>query len=94
MPSSARGAWAEREVLAQVHAPHGVVRGEFLSRAFFQYFSFKEQVSPVRDVQGLLDVVVGDEHANAFVPKLIHNALNVLYGNGVHTGKGLIEQDE
>ena len=45
-------------------------------------------------MQGLLDVVVGDEHANAFVPKLIHNALNVLYGNGVHTGKGLIKQDE
>lgn len=33
-----------------------------------------------------------DQHADAFLAKLVHNLLNVFHRNGVDPGKGLIEQ--
>ena len=42
----------------------------------------------------VLHVVVGDEHADAFVPQLIDDALDVFHGDGVDPGEGFVEQDE
>ena len=38
--------------------------------------------------------MVGDQDADALGPKLGHDVLDVLHGDGVDPGKGLIEQDE
>ena len=38
--------------------------------------------------------MIGDEHADAALLKVLDDALDIADGNGVHTGKGLIQQDE
>ena len=92
MLSSVLGAWAELEILPQIHASYCFILGKFLCRAFFQDFSFKQQVCPVCDVQGFLNVVVSDEHPNSPLSELMNDALDVLYSNGVDPRKRLVKQ--
>ena len=51
-------------------------------------------VGILADVQGLTHVVVGDQNANAFVPKVPDDVFDVTDGYGVHTGEGFIQQDK
>ena len=91
MPNSARGAWAECEVLTEVDPTDRFIFSKLFGCAFFQDFALKKQIGAVGDVQGFLHVVVGDEHPDALVTELIDDALDVLDGNGVHAGKRLVE---
>lgn len=94
MPTSALGPGPENKILAEVHPPNLVIGGEFFSRSLSKNSSFKQEVSPISDVQRFLHIVVRDEHADALAPKLVHNLLNVLHRNGVHAREGFVEQNE
>ena len=41
-----------------------------------------------------MDVVVGDEDADVFMPESGYDGLDVLHGNGVDAGEGFVEHDE
>ena len=87
--------WAARTpVTADLSASHSGVGRELFRGALLQDLALEEQVGPVRDTEGFLHVVVGDEHADVALLQMRHNALDVLHGNGVHACKGFVEQDE
>src|SRR6185503_2068194 len=71
-----------------------LVGGELFGRAGTEDFAFPENIGPIRDFQGLADVVVGDEHADSAVPEVGDDLLDVDDGDGVDAGEGLVEQDE
>ena len=85
---------AEDEVVAKVLVTHCRVFGQFFAGALEQDFALKQQIGPVSDAQCLGSVVVGDEDSDVFALKAIDNALDVLHGDGVHTGKRLVKHDE
>ena len=72
-PTSTPGAGPECEILSEINTSHRLVRGKFFRSSFFQNFAFKQEIGAVGDVQGLLHIVVGDQHADALLAKLVHN---------------------
>ncbi len=82
------------EVFAQVYLTHLFIGGQFFRGALLQDLAFKEQVGPVCYAKGFLHVVIGDQYAYVLVLQPGHNALYVFHGNGVHTSKGFIQQNE
>ena len=86
--------FAELEVLAEVFlADFGVV-GQLLGGAAFQDGAFVEEVGAVGDGQGLVDVVVGDDHADVHRLEFGDDMLDVLDGDRVDAGEGFVEEDE
>ena len=51
-------------------------------------------VGGIADVECLAHVVIGDQHPDAAVTQLAHDALDLAHRDGVHAGKRLIEQHE
>ena len=56
--------------------------------------ALEEQIGAIGDAERLFHVVVGDEHADVLLLELPHDILDVLHGDGVHTGERLVEHDE
>ena len=56
--------------------------------------ALEEEVSAVGDLQCLVHIVVGDEDADVFVLESPDDILNLLNGNRVNSGEGLVEHDE
>ena len=80
--------------MAEVDAADGFVGSEVFGGAVLEDAAFEEEVGAVGDVQGFLDVVVGDEDADAAGAQLFHDVLDVLDGDGVDAGERLVEEDE
>src|SRR4029077_2572764 len=55
---------------------------------------FEHDIGAVHDIERLLDVVVGDEHADTAVAQPGDNGLNVVDRDGVYAGKRLVEQQK
>ena len=53
-----------------------------------------DDVGSVADIQGFAHVVVGNQYADAPFFQMADNALDVIHGNRIHPGKGLIQQNE
>ena len=85
---------AELEVLSQVDFADLFVVGKVFGGTGLQHPTLEKQVGAVRDAERLVNVVVGDDDADVLVLQRADNALDILHGNGVHTGEGLVEQDE
>ena len=65
-----------------------------LRRPLLQDRSFIKQIGAVGDGEGLADIVVGDDDADVAVFEFGDDVLNILDGNRVNAGKGLVQQDE
>ena len=55
----------DTETIAQVDPAHVLVLDDIFGRAAHQYLAVVQDVGAVDDLQGFLDVVVCDEHADA-----------------------------
>src|SRR5690606_17185809 len=53
-----------------------------------------EDVGAIADAEGLAHVVVGDQHADAAVLEVAHDALDLAHGNRVDAGEGFVEQHQ
>lgn len=84
----------EDEIVAQVLVANGRVLGQFLAGALEQDLALKQQVGPVGDAQRLGGVVIGDEDTDILALEAIDDALDVLHGNGIDTGKGFVKHDK
>src|SRR5258708_4450513 len=71
-----------------------LVGGVLFGRAGTEDVAFPENIGPIRDFQGLTDVVVGDQDADPAVPKVRDDLLDVDDGNGVDACERLVQQDE
>ena len=89
-PNSARGAWAEREVLTEVRRT--VRRSELFGVPSLRIFP-SNQIGPVSDVQRFLHVVVWSTR-RCPVSKLIDNPLDVFHSDGIHPSKRFVQQNE
>ena len=67
---------------------HDRVGGEFFGGAMFEDLAFEEQIGPVGDGERLVDVVVGDQDADAAFLEVRHDGLDVFDGNRIDAGEG------
>src|SRR5690242_10849072 len=65
-----------------------------LRRAFHQNLPLEHYIGAVGRCQGLADAVIRDEDPHAAVPEVKYNRLDVLDGDGIDAGEGLVEQQE
>ena len=84
----------EDEVAAEVFFAYVGVVGEVLGCAFLEDGAFVEEVGAVGDMECFADVVVGDEDADVAFLEFEDDVLDVLHGDGVDTGEGLVEEEE
>ena len=59
-----------------------------------KHAAFVKEVGTVGDAEGFVDVVVGDKNTDVAVLEMGDDVLNVLHGDGVDTGKRLVEEEE
>src|SRR5471032_1321935 len=62
--------------------------------AFGDQLSIIDDIGSFADVQGLADVVVGDQYTDALGLEVMDDLFDIANGNRVDPGKGFIEQDE
>ncbi len=53
-----------------------------------------EEVGAVGDAEGFVDVVIGDEDANALIGEAEDDVLDFFYGDRVYTGEGFIQEEK
>ena len=85
---------AEDEAAAEVFLAHDGIFGQLFGCALEEYLALEEEVGAVGDAQCLGGIVVGDEDAYVFLFELIDYVLYILDGDGIDSGKGLVEHDE
>src|SRR5690606_576820 len=56
--------------------------------------AFADDIGPITDTQCFTYVVVGDQHTDVARLEEPDNALNLDHGDGIHTCKGFIQQNE
>ncbi len=84
----------EDEVAAEVFFADYGVFGELFGCALEQDFAFEEEVSAVGDGESFRGVVVGDEDADVFLFKFIHDRLDIFDGDRVDAGERFVEHYE
>lgn len=86
--------FSQFKILSQVFVPDFRIGRQFICSSAFQNASFVQQVSPVRDSQCLVYIVIGDDHPDVFGLELGYNLLNIFHGNRVNSGKRFIQQNK
>ena len=86
--------WLRSTKFCPVNLAYLRVGGQLFRGTGLEDVSFKQEVGPVCDVKGFLDVVIGDQDADAFGPQLRDDVLDVLDGDGIDPGKRFIEENE
>src|SRR6266478_1004010 len=87
-------AWYRRGLIRRSCRRDAVVEDELPDRAGDLHPSFEHDVGAIHDVERLLDVVVGDQDADAAVAEPGDDRLDVVNGDGVNAGERLVEQQE
>ena len=62
-------------------------------RAFLQHPAVVDDVGAIDDVERLAHVVVGDQHADAAILQMAHQLADVVDGDRIDAGEGLVEQN-
>src|SRR5207244_4218738 len=79
---------------SEIQVGHPVVEHELTHRARDLHLAFEHDVGAVHDIERLLHVVVGDQHADAAVAQAGYDGLNVVHRDRIHAGERLVEQHE
>ena len=80
--------------MTQIHFSHQLVGENCFSIAFGDQLTVVDDVGCFANVERFTDVVVGDQHANAFGLKVVNDLLDIAHRDGVNACKRFIEQDE
>src|ERR1700732_5158726 len=81
------------EILAQVHLTDLRVGKNLIRRSGSEHRALTHDVCAAADTQGLTDIMIGNEHADALVGQVLDYSLDIGNGQGVHTGKRLVQED-
>src|SRR5207244_7728435 len=84
----------QAELGPQINTADLFVGRQAVARAALENHSVVHDVGAVGDPEGRPDVVVGDEHADAAIPQMKDDLLDVADGDGIDAGEWLVEQDE
>src|ERR1700676_4181041 len=82
------------EILAQVHLTDLRVGKNLIGRSGSEHRALTHDICAAADTQGLTDIMIGNEHADALVGQVLDYSLDIGNGKGAHTGKRLLPQDE
>jgi hypothetical protein len=82
------------EASPQVQALRFLVRRDLGGRTVQKYVAGRHYIQTVADLQGLADVVVGEEHADPGVGQGAQVSGHLLRGLRVEAGEGLVAQQE
>ena len=82
------------EAVAKVEFAGAGVVEEFFGRAAGLDAAVADDVGSVGDAEGVVDVVVGEQDADAGVAQVEDDGLDFADGNGVHAAEGLVQHDE
>src|SRR3984893_8288319 len=82
------------EVLAQVHLTNLWVGKNLIRRSGSEHRPLTDDIGARADPERLADIMIGNEHADALVGQVLDYSLDIGNGQGVHTGKRLVQQDE
>ena len=74
--------------------PCGGVLGDFAGRTRDDDLAFADDVGPVRDLERVAHVVVGNEYADAFPGEAGYGRLQVGHRNWVDARERLIQQED
>ena len=80
--------------MAQVNFSHQLVGQNRFSIAFSDQLPVVDDIGGFADIEGLTDIVVGDQHANALGLEVVDDLFDVAHRDRIDTGKGFVEQDE
>ncbi len=70
------------------------MRYNLLRASFHQDHAVMNDIGAVHDIEGIADIVVGDEDAEAAVLQVNDEVANFGDGNVVDSGQGLVQQNE
>ena len=70
---------SEFEGVSKVYAAHFLVTQDRFGVAFRNYATFVNNVSAVTDPQGFLHIVIGDQHAYAYLFEMADYSLNITH---------------
>src|SRR6266550_3842561 len=92
-------AWYRRGLIrrscrSEIERGDAVVEDQLADRARDLDAPFEHDVGAVHDVERLLDVVIGDQHADAAVTQSGDDRLDVVDGDGIDAGERLVQQQE
>ena len=88
------GAQARRQRGAKIDLGDGVIEHELAHGARHLHLSIEHDVRAVDDVEGLLDVVIADQHADAAMSQVGDDGLNVMNRDRVDAGEWLVQHHE
>jgi len=87
-------AQAGRQRRTEVDVRDGVVEHEVANETGDLHLAVEQDVCAIHDVEGLLDVVVGDQHADAAVLEAGDDLLNVVHRDRIDARERLVEHHE
>src|SRR5271155_3068298 len=82
------------EILTQVHLTDLRVGKNLIRRTGREHRPLTDDVRPAADSQGLADIMIGNEDADALVGQVLDYPLDIGDREGVDTGERLIQEDE
>ena len=85
---------SKAEILSKIELARDGALGNRLAVPLEEEFALAEEVDAVDDVEGLADVVVGDQDAHAALAQVLDDLLYIGNGERVDARERLIEQDE
>src|SRR5690606_32350337 len=84
----------QTEIGAEVNVTYLLVAHNGVGVAGGDDVAVADNVGGVADIQCLAHIAVGDQHADAAVAQVADDALDIVHGDRVDTGKRLVQQDE
>ena len=84
----------EDKARAKVFGAYIFIGGKFLRSAGLKDNTLIQKIRAVCDCKGFTHIVVCDNNADIAVFQLCDDVLDILHGNGVNPGKGLIQEYE
>ena len=88
------GRTPQAERFAQVHPTHVGIGQQRIRSPLREHAAFIEDIRAVANAQGLADVVVGNQHSDAAVLQVAHDALDLADRNRVDAGERFVEQHQ
>src|SRR6185295_6202405 len=82
------------EILPQVDSFYFLISRQLFRRPRAEYFSVVNYIRPVRNGQSLTHVVIGYQHSDPALAKLLQNTLNIDHRNRIDSGERLIQENE
>ena len=85
---------AKKKISPEVLLPHYFVLCQLFRRTLEKHLPLKKEVRSICNGEGFIHIMIRNKDTNIALFEVRHNVLDILYGDGIDAGKGLIEHDK